>query len=108
MQINVSGHHVDVSQALEQYVRSKLERIERHFDQVTSVHVVLTVEKQRHKAEATMNVSRGQLFADSVAQDMYAAIDGLTDKLDRQVKRHKEKLTDHHRGNGGLKDQAQG
>jgi len=99
MQINLSGHHVEVTPALRDYVNSKLERLERHFDSVTNVHVVLSVEKQRQRAEATIHVSRANLFADAEHEDMYAAIDALTDKLDRQIKKHKEKLTDHHRNN---------
>lgn len=95
MQIDITGHHVDVTTALRSYVRNKFERLERHFDHVTGIHVVLTVSKLEHKAEATMNVNRGKLFADAVEDDMYAAIDGLVDKLDRQVKKHKEKLSGH-------------
>jgi putative sigma-54 modulation protein len=102
MQIDLTGHHVDLTTPMRDYVNSKMERLERHFDHVTDVHVVLSVEKTRHKAEATMNVSGGKLFADSVEEDMYAAIDGLVDKLDRQVKKHKEKLTDHHRSEGSI------
>ena len=102
MQLNLTGHHVDLTDPMRDYVNSKMERLERHFDHVTDVHVVLSVEKTRHKAEATMNVSGGKLFADSVKEDMYAAIDGLVDKLDRQVKKHKEKLTDHHRSEGSI------
>ena len=102
MQLNLTGLHVDLTDPMRDYVNSKMERLERHFDHVTDVHVVLSVEKTRHKAEATMNVSGGKLFADSVEEDMYAAIDGLVDKLDRQVKKHKEKLTDHHRSEGSI------
>ncbi len=97
MQIDLTGHHVDITPALRSYVNDKFERLERHFDNVTDVHVILSVEKVRHKAEATIQISGGSLFADNVEDDMYAAIDGLVDKLDRQVKKHKEKLTDHHR-----------
>ncbi|HKL64315.1 MAG TPA: ribosome-associated translation inhibitor RaiA [Woeseiaceae bacterium] len=96
MQVDVTGHHVDVTPALKDYVRTKLERIERHFDHVTDVHCILTVEKLRHKAEATLRVSGATLYADATEEDMYAAIDGLMDKLDRQVRKHKEKLCDHH------------
>ncbi|MCY4154525.1 MAG: ribosome-associated translation inhibitor RaiA [Gammaproteobacteria bacterium] len=95
MQINLSGHHLDITPALRTYVATKLKRIERHFDHVLTVHVVLSVEKERHQAEATLQVQRGNLFADAEHNDMYAAIDKLMDKLDRQVKKHKEKLSDH-------------
>ncbi len=96
MLINITGHHVDLTDPLRDYVNAKLDRVLRHFDHVTDIHCVLTVEKLRHKAEATMQVTGGKIFADSVEDDMYAAIDGLADKLDRQVKKHKEKLSDHH------------
>jgi len=96
MQVNLTGHHVEITPALKDYLNSKFDRIERHFDNVTAVKCILTVEKLRHKAEAKINVSGNTLFADAVEDDMYAAIDGLIDKLDRQIKKHKEKLTDHH------------
>lgn len=102
MQLNLSGHHVDITPALREYVSSKLGKLERHFEHVTSAHVVLTVEKlkQRQKAEATVHVPGGTIVADAVAEDMYAAIDAMTDKLDRQVRKHKDKVTDHHRQEG--------
>jgi putative sigma-54 modulation protein len=100
MQIKLTGHHIDISQALREYVQEKFERLERHFTHVIDAHVVLTVEKLRHKAEASMLVSGNRLFADAEEADMYAAIDGLVDKLDRQVVKHKEKLKDHHRIEG--------
>ena len=96
MKLDLTGHHVDINAALRSYVENKFERLERHFDHVTGIHVVLTVSKLEHRAEATLNVSRAKLFADAVEQDMYAAIDCLVDKLDRQVKRHKEKLSNRH------------
>ncbi len=100
MQLNITGHHVDVTDAMHDYVTDKLARLERHFDHVTNAHVVLSVEKQRQKAEATVHVSGAQLFAESEDGNLYAAIDDMVDKLDRQIRRHKEKLTDHHRGEG--------
>lgn len=105
MQINISGHHVDVTSALRTYVSNKMKRIERHFDHMINIHVVLGVEKERQRAEATVQVSGARLFADAEHDDMYAAIDVLCDKLDRQIKKHKEKLTDHHRSDGGLKNE---
>ena len=100
MQINLTGHHVDITTSMRDYVNGKFERLERHFDNVVDVHVILSVEKLRHKAEATVHIGGGNLYADDIQEDMYAAIDGLIDKLDRQVKKHKEKLTDHHRNEG--------
>ncbi|MDH3977648.1 MAG: ribosome-associated translation inhibitor RaiA [Gammaproteobacteria bacterium] len=96
MQVNLTGHHIEVTDSLKDYLNTKLNRIERHFDNVTDISCILSVEKLRHKAEAKINVSGGTLFADSVEEDMYAAIDSLIDKLDRQIVKHKEKLTDHH------------
>ncbi len=100
MQIAVTGHHVEITEPMRAYVAEKFQRLERHFDHVTDVHVVLGVEKLRHTAEATIHITGGKLFAEDTQENMYAAIDGLTDKLDRQVKKHKEKLTDHHRSEG--------
>ena len=96
MHFSVTGHHVDVSSALRDYVGQKLGKLERHFDHLTDVHCILTVEKLRHKAEATVHLSGGTLHASAVQENMYAAIDSLIDKLDRQVRKHKEKVTDHH------------
>jgi putative sigma-54 modulation protein len=95
MQISLSGHHVEITESMRNYVNEKIEKLDRHFDQALDIHVVLTVEKLRHKAEATLHVSGSNLHADSVQEDMYAAIDGLVDKLDRQGKKHKEKLKNH-------------
>ena len=96
MQLNVTGHHVDVTTSMKGYVEKKLDRIVRHSDHVIDVHCILTVEKQRHKAEAKVLLNGAMVYADAVDMDMYAAIDALADKLDRQVLKHKEKLTDHH------------
>ena len=100
MQLNITGHHVEVTDSLKAYVAEKLERLEKHFDHVNNVHVILSVEKLRQKSEATVNVNGASLFADSTEEDMYAAIDSMADKLDRQIKKHKEKLKDHHRQEG--------
>lgn len=99
MQINLTGHHVDITEPLRGYVDNKFDRLSRHFDQMIKVHVVLSVEKLRQKAEATLHVNGGNVFADSVHEDMYAAIDTLVDKLDRQVIKYKEKRQSH-RGSG--------
>ncbi|MGD9600492.1 MAG: ribosome-associated translation inhibitor RaiA [Gammaproteobacteria bacterium] len=96
MQINITGHHLDLSPALNDYIKTKLQRIQRHFDHMVDAHFVLGVEKQLHRAEATVHVAGNTMHATSEHEDMYAAIDLMLDKLDRQVKRHKEKLTDHH------------
>lgn len=98
MRIEISGHQIDVTPALHDYVKTKLDRVGRHFDHHLEVHVILSVSKLEHKAEASLNTPGKQLFADAMAEDMYAAIDLLADKLDRLVIKQKEKMTDHHRG----------
>ncbi len=106
MQINITGHHVDITEALRNYTSEKMSKLERHFDHVTNVHVILSVEKKAQKAEATVHVSGADLFAQNQTEDMYASIDGLIDKLDRQIIKHKEKISDHNRKSGGVKNMA--
>lgn len=91
MQINISGHHVEVTDALRTYVNEKLDRLARHYDHITDITVILTVEKLIQKAEARINIAKGDVFANAESEDMYAAIDLLTDKLNRQLIKHKEK-----------------
>ena len=100
MQIELTGHHVDITPAIRNFVNEKFKRLERHFDHVINTHVVLTVEKTRHAAEASMLISRNKIFANATADDMYVAIDHLIDKLDRQIVKHKEKIKDHHNQEG--------
>lgn len=95
MQINLTGHHVEITDSLRNYVDTKFSKLERHFDHISNVHVILNVEKLAQKAEATMHLSGAEVFASSENQDMYAAIDSMVDKLDRQVIKHKEKLKKH-------------
>jgi len=95
MELTVTGHHVDVTDALRDYVATRFGKLERHFDHMVDIHCVLTVEKLIHKAEATIRLGGGTIHAEATDGDMYAAIDDLADKLDRQVTKHKEKLTDH-------------
>ena len=95
MQINLSGHHVEITDSLREYVDTKFTKLERHFDHINNVYVILNVEKLNQKAEATMHLDGGEVFATSEHTDMYAAIDSLIDKLDRQVIKHKEKLKRH-------------
>lgn len=95
MQLNLTGRHVEITDSLRDYVNNKFAKLERHFDHINNVHVILDIEKLSQKAEATMHVNGGELFASTAHQDMYAAIDGLVDKLDRQVIKHKEKLSRH-------------
>ncbi|GEN38956.1 MAG: putative sigma-54 modulation protein [Pseudoalteromonas tetraodonis] len=95
MQLNLTGRHVDITDSLRDYVNSKFSKLQRHTDHITNVHVILDVEKLNQKAEATVHVSGAEIFASTEHQDMYAAIDSLIDKLDRQVIKHKEKLARH-------------
>ena len=95
MQITVSGHHVDVSDPLREYVESRFDRLQRHFSQITQIDVTLIVEKLVQKAEATVHIAGKDLFAAADSDDMYAAIDALADKLDRQLIKHKEKHRPH-------------
>jgi putative sigma-54 modulation protein len=96
MPINITGRHVVVTPALRAYVTEKMQKIARHFDQVNSINVILNVEKLQQQAEATVSAAGRTLFATDTATDMYASIDGLVDKLDRQVRRYKDRITDHH------------
>jgi putative sigma-54 modulation protein len=97
MNLNIAGHHVEVTPAIRDYVTSKLDRVIRHFDSVTSAHVILSVDKLIQKAEITLHVKGKDIYADSIDPDLYAAIDALIDKLDRQVVKHKERLSEHAR-----------
>ncbi len=97
MTMNITGHHIEVTPAIRDHVKLKLERVIRHFDHVTSVHVILSVDKLQQKAEVTLHVKGKDIYADATDTDLYAAIDLLADKLDRQVVKHKEKTTDHSR-----------
>lgn len=101
MNLTISGHHLEVTPALHEYVLSKLDRVTRHFDQVVDVTVLLTVEptkekERRQKAEVTLHAKGKDIFIEQSDSDLYAAIDQLMDKLDRQVCRHKDKLNNHH------------
>jgi putative sigma-54 modulation protein len=95
MNLNITGHHIEVTPAIREYVKGKLDRVLRHFDQVTSSHVILSVDKLQQKAEVTLHVKGKDIFADAIDADLYAAIDLVADKLDRQVVKHKEKVSDH-------------
>lgn len=91
MQLSISGHHLDITDAIKDYVTNKIGRLERHNDRITSTQVILSVDKLIQRAEATVNVTGGEFFANAEHDDLYAAIDALVDKLDRQIIKHKEK-----------------
>jgi putative sigma-54 modulation protein len=101
MNLTISGHHLEVTPALREYVLTKLDRVTRHFDLVVDINVLLTVDKLkekelRQKAEVTLHVKGRDIFVEQTHEDLYAAIDQLMDKLDRQVCRHKDRMQDHH------------
>ncbi|MCI0508560.1 sigma 54 modulation protein /SSU ribosomal protein S30P [Chromohalobacter marismortui] len=100
MQANITGHHIELTDALRDYVNEKLARLERHYDNITTVQVTLSIEKERHLAACTLHVAGADLHADAQSDDMYAAIDALADKLDRQLVKHKEKVQARAQGAG--------
>ncbi|MCB1909323.1 MAG: ribosome-associated translation inhibitor RaiA [Rhodocyclaceae bacterium] len=104
MNLNITGHHIEVTPAIREYVTSKLDRVIRHFDHVTSVGVILSVEKLVQKAEVTVHVRGKDIFVECADQDLYAAIDAMTDKLDRQVLKYKQKNQNHN--HAALKHQS--
>jgi len=106
MNLTISGHHLDVTPAIREYVSEKLGRVKRHFDDVINVTVIMQVEKLVHKVEATLHVKGHDFHAHSEDGNMYAAIDLLADKLDRQIVKHKEETSEVHQGSGGIKHQA--
>jgi len=95
MQINLTGHHVEVTSSLRDYIDTKFAKLERHFDHINNVHVVLTVEKLDQKAEATIHLKGSEVHASAINADMYSSIDTLVDKLDRQILKYKGKITQH-------------
>ena len=98
MQVNISGHQLEVTKPLREYTESKLNKLAGHFDKITNVQVILEVEKLKQKVEATLHIAGGEVVANAEHDDMYAAIDLLTDKLDRQLIKHKEKQLDRQQG----------
>ena len=98
MQVNISGHHVEVTEALQSYVSTKLEKLQRHFDQIGNVQVTLSIEKERQKAEGSLNIKGAQLHADAEHYELYAAFYLMNDKLDRQLIKHKEKTVSRSHG----------
>lgn len=97
MQINITGHQVEVTEPIRDYINDKFDRIKRHFDQVLNIHVIIRVEKVRHQSEATIHIGGKDFFAESTEDNLYKSIDLLVDKLDKQVRRYKDKTTSHHR-----------
>jgi putative sigma-54 modulation protein len=95
MNLNITGHHLEVTPAIRDYITSKLDRVLSHFDHVTAVHVVISVEKLRQKAEVTVHVRGKDIFVEAQDENLYASIDALTDKLDRQMLKHKGKQALH-------------
>lgn len=98
MNLQISGRHLEITPAIHDYVTGKLDRVMRHFDNVIGVSAILSVDKLKQKAEVTVHLSGKEIHVESVEEDLYAAVDGLVDKLDRQIQKHKQKMQDHHRG----------
>ncbi len=97
MNLNIQGHHIDLTDALRDFISGKIERLSRHMDDLIDVNVILSVNKHEHKAEARIHVRGADMFAEDIKQDdMYAAIDGMIDKLDRQINKYNGKRHDHH------------
>ena len=103
MNLNLTGHHLDITPALRDYVVAKLDRVTRHFDHVIDVNVVLGVDKLQHKIEVNLHTRGKDIHCEAIEADMYAAIDVLIDKLDRQVVKHKEKRAEHVREGAAIK-----
>lgn len=103
MNLNLTGNHLLITSAIRDYVVAKLDRVNRHFDHVIDINVVMSVDKLRHKVEANLHTSGKDIHVEAVEPDMYAAIDALADKLDRQVLKHKEKLAVHRHDGAGIK-----
>ncbi|CAG9170142.1 ribosome hibernation-promoting factor, HPF/YfiA family [Cupriavidus pampae] len=102
MNFKISGHHLDITPPLREYVETKLERIVRHFDQVIGVSVLLSVDNHKEKdrrqyAEINLHLKGKDIFVEAHHEDLYAAIDCLVDKLDRQVIRYKDRVQGHDR-----------
>ena len=95
MQINFTGHHLEVTPALREYTTSKFEKLQRHFDKINSINVVFDIEKILQSAEATIHVAKTELHASSKSENMYSSVDALVEKLDRQLIKHKEKMQSH-------------
>ena len=103
MNLSLSGHHLLITPAIRDYVTAKLDRVTRHFDHVIDVNVVLSVDKLRQQVTANLHIRGKDIHAECVDPDMYAAIDALADKLDRQVLRHKEKKNGQRHEPGAVK-----
>ena len=100
MNLQISGHHLEITPAIHAHVTGKLERVIRHFDNVIDVNVILSVDKLKQKAEVTVHLSGKDVYVEVIDEDLYAAVDVLVDKLDRQIQKHKQRVQDHHRGKG--------
>lgn len=100
MQLNLTGQHVDITDSLRDHVNNKFEKLSRHFDHMTNVHIILSIEKDRQKAEATIHASGADIFASEEGDNMYAAIDSVITKIDRQMGKLKDKIKNHHQAVG--------
>ncbi|HSF21372.1 MAG TPA: ribosome-associated translation inhibitor RaiA [Burkholderiales bacterium] len=106
MNLHLTGHHLEITPPIRDYVASKLARVTHHFDHLIDINVILTVEKLRHRIEANVRVRGKDIFCEHVDADMYAAIDGLVDKLDRTIIKHKERFLEHRHDGAALKNRG--
>jgi putative sigma-54 modulation protein len=104
MNVNLTGHHLEITPAIREYATGKFGKIKRHFDNVIDVNIILSVDKLKQKAEATVHISGKDVFVECEDENLYAAIDALVDKLDRQVLKHKEKVADRRHDGSGKHD----
>ncbi|HZW24299.1 MAG TPA: ribosome-associated translation inhibitor RaiA [Gallionella sp.] len=107
MNVNLTGHHLEITPAIREYATGKFGKIKRHFDNVIDVNIILSVDKLKQKAEATVHISGKDVFVECEDENLYAAIDALVDKLDRQVLKHKEKLADRRHDGSGKHEAAE-
>ena len=103
MDLIITGQHIDLSDAIKQYIEEKVQRVASHAEPIVSAHVVLHVEKSNNDAEITVTLSGAQIHARAQASDMYGAIDAMTEKLDAQLRKHKDRGVHHHQKDGGIK-----
>jgi len=95
MNLSITGPHLEVTPAINEYVKTKMARVSRHFDNVIDTQVMLSIERLKHTAEVTMRLPGKDLHCEASDENLYAAIDLLADKIDRQVIKYKDKVQNH-------------
>lgn len=95
MKINITGKNIDISESMKKYVDNKFHKLEKHTKDINSIHITCSIEKSRQKIEAIVHVNKAKIFANHEHEDMYSTIDGLVVKLEKQLQKHKQKLSHH-------------